>query len=77
MKSGGTITRFGHLRRADAKGSAVRMLNFFAGIDFANTIPWRLSGLPPMQEGICRRSGFPALTCLTASQDRKALLTST
>lgn len=50
---------------------------FFAGIDFATTIPVRFVGSPPIQAGMSRRSGSPSLIRRTDSQDKKALLTST
>lgn len=57
-------------------GSPVVIPYFFAGMDFATTIPVRLVASPPMQEGMSRRSGSPLATRFVASQERKALLTS-
>ena len=50
---------------------------FFAGIDFATTMLRLSFGSPPIQDGISRRSGSPSFTRVAASQERKALFTST
>jgi len=46
-------------------------------MDFATMIPVRVLGSPPTADGISRKSGSPAFTLLAASQERKALFTST
>ena len=71
-----TITRFGHLRNAIATGSPVCIPNFFAGIDFATTIPVRFFGSPPIQAGMSLRSGNPSFTLRADSHERNALFTS-
>ena len=76
-KSGAAMTSSGHLRRAIPTGSPVRTPNCFAGMDFASTTPVRFRGLPPIQEGISRRSACPSFTRRADSQERYALLTST
>ena len=70
------MTMFGHFRSAIATGSPVWTPHFFAGIDFATTIPVRFVGSPPIQAGMSRRSGSPSWIRRTDSQDKKALLTS-
>ena len=76
-KSGGTQTRSGHFLRAMAIGSPVIMPNFFAGVDFARTMPCLLSLSPPTIEGISLRSvSSPFFKRSAAVQLRNALLTS-
>ena len=69
----------GHRFIADAMVSAVWMPYFFAGRDFAVTMPWRVFSSPPTTEGIVRRSTAEGSSFrrFTALQERNAEFTST
>ena len=73
------MTRSGHFSRALATVSAVRIPSFFAGIDAAVTIPWRVFRSPPTIEGMVRKSPPPGSSrrSFTADHDKNAEFTST
>ena len=73
------MTRSGHFSRALATVSAVRIPSFFAGIDAAVTIPWRVFRSPPTIEGMVRKSTPPGSSrrSFTADHDKNAEFTST
>lgn len=50
------MVKLGHFLTADTIGSAVEMPYFFAGIDFASTIPCLVEESPPIIAGIVRIS---------------------
>ena len=63
-------------RMAIAIGSPVCIPYFFAGIDFATTMPVRFFGSPPIHAGISLKSCNPCFTLRADSHERNALFTS-
>src|SRR5574344_1304826 len=76
-KLGGYTFKLGHFFLALKRVSALTTPHFFAGIDFAKTIPLLFDSSPPITEHSFLISvGLPCFSKCTAVHDKNALLTS-